>query len=241
MKTQMAENLALVREAIEAACRKAGRPPEEVELLAVSKSHPLEQLVEAVNLGLKHFGESRVQEFDAKSLALGQELRSRIDVHMIGNLQSNKAGRAAELFDSIDTLDSLKLAERLSAAAEKAGKTLPILLEIKLSPEENKAGLEPDSKELAQLLERLPDLESLQLRGLMTIAPLQVPEAETRACFQALRLLRDRIAQAHSSFHLSVLSMGMSTDFPLAIEEGSTQVRIGTAIFGERDYSAQSK
>jgi pyridoxal phosphate enzyme (YggS family) len=231
----LAENLARVEEAITAACRAAGRPREEVDLVAVSKVHPTAAIVEAVGLGLRLFGENRVQEFAGKSAELTDRgVRSRMRALLIGHLQSNKAAKAVEIFDGIDSVDSLKLAERLDEAAAKLGKTLPVLLEIKLSPEESKAGLEPDSPELAALLEKLPSLKNLDAQGLMTIAPLDVPQDETRACFRALRVLRDRLAQAHPNLNLPVLSMGMSGDFPWAIEEGATRIRIGTALFGRR-------
>jgi hypothetical protein len=245
----LAQNLARVEDRIAAACRAANRPRGEVELVAVSKTHPAETIVEAVGLGLHLFGENRVQEFAGKSAALAVStnpghaatVRSQIQVHLIGHLQSNKAAKAVEVFDAIDTLDSLRLAERLDAArAEsvlRAGVPLPVLLEIKLSHEETKAGLAPDSPELATLLERLPDLKHLDLQGLMTIAPLGVPEDETRACFRALRQLRDQLSASHPRLHLPVLSMGMSGDFPLAIAEGATRIRIGTAIFGNRALS----
>jgi hypothetical protein len=155
-------------------------------------------------------------------------------VHLIGHLQSNKALRAAELFDAIDSLDSLKLAERLNEAAGKCGRRLPVLLEVKLSPEPSKAGLEPDSAEAAELLERLPSLTNLQVRGVMTIAPFDVPEDQTRACFRRLRQERDRWAAAHPKLSMDVLSMGMSGDFALAIEEGATRIRVGAALFGAR-------
>jgi hypothetical protein len=159
---------------------------------------------------------------------------SPIRVHLIGHLQSNKAARAVEIFDGIDSLDSPRLAERLNEAAGKLGKRLPVLIEVKLSPEETKAGLDPASAEAAELLERLPELANLAVRGLMTIAPFDVSEAETRACFRALRTWRDRWAQAHSRLSLEVLSMGMSGDFALAIAEGATRIRVGTALFGLR-------
>ena len=157
-----------------------------------------------------------------------------IRVHLIGHLQSNKALRAVELFDAIDSLDSLRLAERLNEAAGKLGKRLPVLIEVKLSPEETKAGLEPESPEAAELLERLPDLEHLEPRELMTIAPWGVAEGVTRACFRSLREWRDRWAAGHPRLALEVLSMGMSGDFALAIEEGATRIRVGTALFGKR-------
>ncbi len=233
----LAENLERLEAAIAEACRRAGRPRAEVELMAVSKTCPASTIAEAAALGLTLFGENRVQEFAGKAADL-ETLRKRatnpIRVHLIGHLQSNKAQRAVELFDGIDSLDSLRLAERLNEAAGKYAKRLPVLIEVKLSPEETKAGLDPDSAEAAQLLERLPDLAHLDLRGLMTIAPFDVPEAETRACFRSLRRWRDRWAAAYSRLSLEVLSMGMSGDFALAIEEGATRIRIGTAIFGLR-------
>ena len=236
--TALAENLARVEEAIAAACHKAGRMRAEIELMAVSKTYPAETMAEAAALGLTLFGENRVQEFAAKALhaaalreTWGQE---SVRVHLIGHLQSNKAARAVELFDGVDSLDSLRLAERLNEAADRLGKRLPVLVEVKLSTEETKAGIDPDSADAAQLLERLPDLTHLDVQGLMTIAPWGVPEAETRACFRSLRLWRDRWAQAHPRLDLDVLSMGMSGDFPLAIEEGATRIRIGTALFGKR-------
>jgi pyridoxal phosphate enzyme (YggS family) len=168
-------------------------------------------------------------------------LKTPIRVHLIGHLQSNKALRAVELFDAVDSVDSVRLAERLNEAAGKLGKKLPILIEVKLSPEETKAGLIPESAEAGRLLERLPDSANLQTRGLMTIAPFGVSEQETRACFRSLRQWRDRWAAAYPRLSLEVLSMGMSGDFPLAIREGATRIRIGTALFGARQpYSGPS-
>ena len=230
---ELAENLEELEAAITAACRQAGRPRSEVELMAVSKTYPAATLAEAAALGLQLFGENRVQEFANKSVELSIP-RTGIRVHLIGHLQSNKALRAAELFDAIDTLDTLKLAERLNEAADKLGKRLPVLLEVKLSHEESKAGLDPESVEAASLLERLPDLPHLQLQGLMTIAPFGVPEDQTRACFRRLREYRDRWAAAYPRLAFDVLSMGMSGDFALAIAEGATRIRVGTRLFGTR-------
>jgi len=234
--TALSENLERVEAAISAACRAAGRPRAEVELMAVSKTYPAATIAGAAALGLRLFGENRVQEFALKApeLAALRSCASPIRVHLIGHLQSNKAQRAVELFDGIDSVDSLRLAERLNEAVGKQAKRLPILLEVKLSPEETKAGLDPESAEAARLLERLADLEHLAVRGLMTIAPWGVAEAETRACFRALRAWRDRWAAAYSRLNFDVLSMGMSGDFALAIQEGATRVRIGTALFGKR-------
>jgi pyridoxal phosphate enzyme (YggS family) len=213
--------------------------------MAVSKTHPVHYLVEAARAGQTLFGENRVQEFSAKSASLAdggyavalqpEPLQpSGLKVHLIGHLQSNKAARAAELFTSVDTVDSLKLAERLNEAALRNARQLPMLLEIKLSDEPTKEGLSPDSAELAGLLERLPDLTGLTLRGLMTVAPIDEDPEIARACFRRLRRLRDTLTQRYLRLSLPVLSMGMSGDFAAAIAEGSTQVRIGTAIFGAR-------
>jgi pyridoxal phosphate enzyme (YggS family) len=241
--TALAENLERLEAAIEAACRRAGRGRGEVELMAVTKTYPAATVVEAARLGLALFGENRVQEFAGKAAEL-EPLRGRaerpIGVHLIGHLQSNKAARAVELFDGVDSLDSLRLAERLNEAAGKCGKRLPVLIEVKLSTEESKAGLDPESAEAAGLLERLPDFEHLQVRGLMTIAPLNVAEAETRACFRGLREWRDRWAAAYPRISLDVLSMGMSEDFALAIEEGATRIRVGTALFGARPANGET-
>jgi len=235
--TTLADNLERLEEAIAAACRRAGRTRAEVELMAVSKTYPAATIAEAAALGLTLFGENRVQEFAAKAAELAS-LRTRaanlVRVHLIGHLQSNKAQRAVELFDAIDSLDSLRLAERLNEAAGKLGKRLPVLIEVKLSSEETKAGIDPNSVEAAQLLERLPELVHLQMRGLMTIAPFGVSEAETRACFRSLRAWRERWAASYSKLSFDVLSMGMSGNFDLAIEEGATRIRVGTALFGSR-------
>jgi hypothetical protein len=235
IRENLAANLVQLEDAIAAACKAANRPRAEVELVAVSKNHPTSAIVEGVGLGLDLFGENRVQEFAAKSAELAAlGVRGKMRAHLIGHLQSNKAAKAAEIFDAVDSVDSPKLAERLDEAAGRIGKRLPVLLEIKLSHEETKAGLAPDSAELNELLEKLPTLKNLDAQGLMTIAPFDVPEDETRACFRSLRLLRDRFAAAHPRLNLPVLSMGMSGDFPLAIQEGATRIRVGTALFGAR-------
>ncbi len=240
--TSLEENLEKLEEAIEQACLRAGRARGDVELMAVSKTYPATTIAEAAALGLKLFGENRVQEFAAKAPELaslradGSNAASDVPivVHLIGHLQSNKAARAVELFDAVDSVDSLRLAERLNEAAGKLRKRLPILIEVKLSPEETKAGLEPESDEAGRLLERLPDLPHLHAQGLMTIAPWGVAEDVTRACFRGLRTWRDKWAATHRRLNLEVLSMGMSGDFVIAIEEGATRIRIGTALFGKR-------
>ena len=240
--TALAENLERLEEAIGRACRAAGRARGDVELMAVSKTYAAEKIVEAAELGLRLFGENRVQEFASKAAGV-KEWRAGgsnaaadapVLVHLIGHLQSNKAARAVELFDAVDSVDSLKLAERLNDAAAKLSKRLDVLIEVKLSPEETKAGLAPESQAAAELLERLPDFENLQTRGLMTIAPWGVQQDVTRACFRSLREWRDKWAAEHGRLKLDVLSMGMSGDFAIAIEEGATRIRIGTALFGKR-------
>jgi pyridoxal phosphate enzyme (YggS family) len=233
----LADNLAVLEEAIVAACRHSGRARAEIELMAVSKTYPAATVAQATALGLTLFGENRVQEFASKSPDLNplrQRAQHPLRVHLIGHLQSNKALRAVELFDGIDSVDSLRLAERLNEAAGRLGKRLPVLLEVKLSPEETKAGLDPHSIEAAQLLERLHDLPHLQMQGLMTIAPFDVPDEETRATFRNLREWRERWARDYSRLGFGVLSMGMSGDFGLAIEEGATRIRIGASLFGSR-------
>ncbi len=210
--------------------------------MAVSKVHPVEALIEAAEAGLTLYGENRVQEFQGKAAALrvrGYSVESgdaagRLHVHLIGHLQSNKAARAAEIFSEIDTLDSVRLAERLNQACAVLHRTLPVLIEIKLSPEDSKEGLAPDDPELPSLLNRLLGLPNLHLRGLMTVPALAEDPEVARACFRELRILRDRLAQEHPRLSFDELSMGMSGDFAVAIEEGSTVIRIGTALFGAR-------
>ena len=230
------ENLGQVEEKIASACRKAGRPRSEVALMAVSKTHPVGAMLEAIQAGISLFGENRVQEFQQKAPELaGHDVR----VHLIGRLQSNKSAKAAEIFSAIDSLDSIRLAQRLQEAAQRLGRTMPVLLEIKLSQEETKTGLEPASAELAQLLERLPEFPNLELRGLMTVPPWSEDPEAARPYFVQLRNLRDELAARCQKLAFSQLSMGMSGDFAVAIEEGSTCVRIGTALFGKRPYPAK--
>jgi len=235
----LTENLERLEDEIAMACREARRGRNEVELMAVSKTHPGLTLEVADSLGLHLMGENRVQEFSSKAAIL-DSARARtaapLRVHLIGHLQSNKSQKAAELFDAIDSLDSLKLAERLNDSALALGKTLPVLIEVKLSHEESKAGLDAASPEAAELLERLPDLAALKMQGLMTIAPFGVSDDETRLCFRRLRELRDRWAAQYNRLSFDVLSMGMSGDFDLAIAEGATRIRVGTSLFGRREY-----
>ena len=228
--TTLAENYERIEAQIAAACREAGRPRTDVAMMAVSKVHPAAAILAAQELGIRLFGENRVQEFAEKSAQVGNSA----EFHLIGHLQSNKAAKAVELFDSVDSVDSVSLAERLDAAAVKLGRRLRVLVEIKLSHEESKAGLEPGSDDLRLLLERLPELSGLEMRGLMTVPPYLRDAEAVRPYFARLREVRDELAQAHARLSFAELSMGMSHDFAVAIAEGATQVRIGTALFGAR-------
>ena len=229
----IAENIARVRERIAVAARHAGREPSAITLMAVSKTFPPEYIREAYAAGIRIFGENRVQEFAAKA----DPVRDLTDAewHLIGHLQSNKAAKAAELFAAVDSLDSVHLAERLNAAAARARKTLPALIEINVGGEEAKSGVAPCSEELEQILTSAPQWKNLAIRGLMTVPPYTDNPEDARPFFRHLRQLRDEIAARHlSGVSMDVLSMGMSHDFEVAIEEGSTCVRAGKAIFGER-------
>jgi len=226
---------------VEAACARAGRARRDVRLMAVSKGHPASAIVEAVEAGVTLFGENRVQEFERKrseleALGVHVEAASQgIDVHMIGHLQSNKSAKAFEVFSAIDTVDSLRLAERLNEAAAKSRRALPVFIEVKLSGEAAKTGFDPAGRELQELLERTPHLSNLNVRGLMTVPPFDDNPETARYCFRRLRELRDELARRRPKLDFTELSMGMSGDFEFAIEEGSTLVRIGTALFGVRE------
>jgi len=231
------ERIEGVWERIQEAALRAGRRRDEIALVAVTKTVPAAVIAEAYALGLRNFGENYVQEFEGKwggppAGAPVQLAGARF--HLIGHLQSNKSNRAAELFDVIQTVDSARLGRRINDAPRRRSEPIEVLIEVKLSSEETKAGIDPNLVEAAQLLERLPELTHLQMRGLMTIAPFGVSEAETRACFRSLRAWRERWAASYSKLSFEVLSMGMSGDFDLAIEEGSTRIRVGTALFGAR-------
>jgi PLP dependent protein len=226
----IAENIARLKEQIASACQRAGRSEDEVALMAVSKVHPVEAILEAYAAGQRLFGENRVQEFQEKSASL-TELKDAA-FHLIGPLQSNKTNKAAELFDAIDAVDSLKIAQRLETAARSLGKRLPILIEVKLSHEESKHGIAPN--ELLPLLDAMRDMETVEAVGLMTVPPWSEDAETARPYFRELRKLRDEAQKTHPK--LTQLSMGMSNDFIVGIEEGSTCVRVGTAIFGKRVY-----
>jgi len=229
----IAENIRHVHERIAAAARRAGRNPQEIGLLAVSKTFPAEHIRQAYEAGIRIFGENRVQEFSAKAEAV-RELRDA-QWHMIGHLQTNKAAKAVELFSAVDSVDSWKLAEKLNLAAQKIGKKLAVLIEVNVGGEEAKSGIAPDKPELEQILQSAPEFDHLAIHGLMTIPPFTEDPQQARPYFRKLRELRDNIASRKlPGISMGTLSMGMSHDFEVAIEEGSTCVRVGTAIFGER-------
>jgi hypothetical protein len=229
----IADNLNAIHERIASAAERAGRNPKDVQLMAVTKTTPPERIVEACEVGHRLFGENRVQEFTDKFGALAKWRDA--EFHMIGHLQSNKAGKAVEIFHAVDSLDSAKLAERLNAAAEKLGKILDVLIEINIGGEDAKSGIAPESSELESILVSAPQWPNLHIRGLMTVPPFTDDPEGARPYFRRLRELRDRLATRElPAVTLGVLSMGMSHDFEVAIEEGSTCVRIGTAIFGGR-------
>ncbi len=230
-RVSIADNLAQVRQRIAEAARRAGRRPDEIALMAVTKTFPPEIIRHAYAAGARLFGENRVQEFAEKAPSLAN--LPGIEFHLIGHLQSNKAAKATQIFAGIDSVDSLHLAEKLNAAA--AGKRLPILIEINVGGEDAKSGVAPDSPALEALLSGAPRLEHLEFRGLMSIPPFMEDPQAARPYFRRLRELRDQIASRKlPAISMSTISMGMSHDFEVAIEEGSTCVRVGTAIFGAR-------
>ncbi len=233
MQMSIAESIAAVRERIETAARRAGRPSSEVALMGVSKTHPPELIREAYAAGLRLFGENRVQEFAGKAPSL--MAMTGAEWHMIGHLQTNKAAKAAELFAAVDSVDSVKLAQKLDAEARELNKKLPVLIEINVGGEAAKSGVAPDSQELENLLQSAARFEALEFRGLMTVPPFTDDPEAARPFFRKMREVRDAIAVRNlPAINVDVLSMGMSHDFEVAIEEGSTCVRVGTAIFGER-------
>lgn len=231
--TSIPEEIASIRDRIAAAARRSGRSPDEVTLMAVTKTQPVEKIRAAYDAGLRSFGENRVQEFASKSERLKELAHAQFA--LIGQLQSNKAGKAVELFSAIHSVDSLRLAERLSMLVTRASRS-PMTVAIEINTgDPAKAGLTADSPELEQLLRAAERLPGISIQGLMTIPPFIEDPEKTRPYFRQLRELRDTIAKKKMpAIRMDLLSMGMSHDFDIAIEEGSTCVRIGTAIFGER-------
>lgn len=229
------ENASNILKRISHAAMRAGRSPDEVKLIAVTKTVGIETIKDAIDAGLRIFGENRVQEARDKISDLKSQIsNSRIEWHLIGHLQKNKAKYAVQLFDLIHTVDSVELAEELNKQAEKIGKIQRVLVQVKLSEEETKHGVSED--ELILLLEKIKKLKNLKLEGLMTMPPFFEDHEKVRPYFKKLREIRDNInSLCITHYALRELSMGMSNDFEVAIEEGATMVRIGTAIFGERN------
>jgi pyridoxal phosphate enzyme (YggS family) len=231
----IADRVAAVRERIARAAERASRPPESVTLVAVSKTFPAEDVRAALAAGVRDFGENRVQEAEPKIAALAGLAGDLPRWHLIGHLQSNKARRAAALFETVQSVDSLELARRLARAAQEAGRELPVLVQVDLAGEQTKFGLpEP---ELPGVLELLRGTAGLRVQGLMLLPPFFDDPGQARPFFRRLRALRDEAAGA-GLLAGRELSMGMSHDFEAAIEEGATMVRVGTAIFGGRQPAA---
>ena len=232
---QLAENIAHVRARVGEAAEKAGRDPAEITLVAVSKTKPVELVEMAYNLGVTDFGENRVQEALPK---IARFHPAGLHWHLIGHLQSNKAGKAVEPFACVHSVDSLHLARLLNRRAEEEGKRLPILLQVNVAGEVSKEGMAPgETPELARQIVALP---ALQVEGLMTIAPLVDDPEEVRPIFRELRRLRDRLREQVTASAWAHLSMGMTDDYEVAIEEGATLVRVGRAIFGARRFNPAS-
>jgi pyridoxal phosphate enzyme (YggS family) len=229
-REQIRDNLLRVQERIAAAARKAGRRSEEITLIGVSKTQPAEAIRAAYEAGLRHLGENRVQEWEGKRGALGD---LQATWHLVGHLQSNKAARAAGLFQSVDSVDDFALAQRLDRArdGQNAERKLRVLLEVRVEEEESKSGV--GAEQAAALVEKVVALSHLELAGLMCIPPFLEDVEQVRPYFRRLRELRNSLAHRIRR-GLPVLSMGMSHDFEVAIEEGATEVRVGTAIFGSR-------
>ena len=228
---QVGARIARIRARIEAAALKCGRLPHEVTLIAISKTQPASLVRTAIELGATDIGENRVQEAEQKINEVG---RHAARWHLVGHLQANKARRAVQLFDVIHSLDSLELARRLDRlCGEEARERLPVLIQVDLGHEETKAGI--DERQLSQLVDNMKELERIQLVGLMTLPPFFDDPEHARPFFRRLREFRDELgAQGAFGDQKGELSMGMTNDFEVAIEEGATMVRIGTAIFGER-------
>lgn len=228
MSETLAQRLTNIREQIARAAQKANRNADEIKLVAVSKTHPVEVIEEAIAAGARVFGENKVQEAEGKIAEIGRE---RAEWHLIGHLQSNKVRKVVRLFDVIHSLDSLELATRLERICEEEGRSeLKVFVQVDLAKEATKNGIE--EKDLPQLVEFLRGARHLKFDGLMILPPFDEDTEKVRPFFRRLREIRDAVCPGGG------LSMGMSHDFAVAIEEGATVIRVGTAIFGEREYKA---
>ncbi len=232
MSGTLAERLAAVRGRIAAAAERSGRSADDVTLVGACKTVPAARVIEAVQAGLTHLGENYVQEAAPKILEVNAAVSTPPQWHLIGSLQRNKAKDAVRHFAMVETLDRVSLARALDTRAGAAGRTLPVLIQVNLSRESQKSGALED--DLSGLLEACADLEALEVQGLMTVPALEPDPERSRPAFAALRELRERLRREPGGEDLSHLSMGMSADFEVAIEEGATLVRVGTALFGPR-------
>ncbi|RME01431.1 MAG: YggS family pyridoxal phosphate-dependent enzyme [Calditrichaeota bacterium] len=224
------ENLGLVRQRIASACLRSGRNVNEIEIVAVTKTVPPERIELAIQAGIRQIGENRVQEAAAKK----PRVHSRATWHMVGHLQTNKVGKALQLFDMIQSVDSLHLAEKLQEQCEKLGCDIEVLIQVNTSGEETKFGVAP--ADTFSIVKDIAHFPALKIKGLMTIGPLTYEEEKIRQSFSLLRNLFLEIDAAHlPAVEMKILSMGMTDDFEIAIEEGATMLRLGRAIFGERN------
>lgn len=228
-RTRVREAVPRILERLEAAARRAGREPSSVRLVAVTKGHPVEAVRAALSCGLEDLGENRVSELEEKVAAVGRE---GVRWHMIGHLQRRKAPRVLDICDLLHSLDSERLAERLDRVAAREGVRVRILVQLNTSGEESKSGFSPERA--VDTLGSILELESLEVCGLMTMAPLTQDEAILRATFRRVREVHEAAGDQLPAYRGTELSMGMTNDYEIAVEEGSTMVRLGTAIFGER-------
>lgn len=230
----LSENLQQVEKNIQAACDRSGRERSDVTLIAVSKTKPVPMLSEIYDCGIRHFGENKVQEITDKEACMPKD----IHWHMIGHLQRNKVKYIVDKVECIHSVDSLRLAEAIEQEASKKDCIVNILVEVNVAKEESKFGLMPE--EVEEFIEKISDFSHIRVQGLMTIAPFVGNPEENRPVFANLRKLSVDIARKKvNNVNMNVLSMGMTNDYEIAIEEGATMVRVGTAIFGERDYITQ--
>lgn len=228
----IAENLKFIREKINITCQSAGRDPKDVKLLLATKTVPADRIKQALDMGERLIGENKVQELQEKYSLLQNE---NMDWHFIGHLQTNKVKQVLKYVTCIHSVDRLKLGKVLHRELTKENRTLDILVQVNTSYEESKFGVAPE--ETLHLIEQLSELDTLQIKGLMTIGKLTTNNQETRECFRLLKSIQQQIIERNfPRVEMDVLSMGMTNDFEIAIEEGATLVRVGTAIFGEREY-----
>ena len=228
------ENVAQILQNISSICAKLGRDPKSVTLIGVTKTADVSKIKEAIDAGIAHIGENKVQEGQNKFPSLEQLTGKKVTKHLIGHLQTNKAKHALKFFDLIQSVDSFKLAEEIDKQAEKLGRSADILVQIKTSGEEQKFGAGPS--EALELIEQISQLKNIRILGLMTMAPFTEDETQIRPCFQALREIRDQAQKkfaGQEKVQMKYLSMGMTDDYKIALEEGSNMVRIGRAIFKE--------